>query len=98
MCRYVAKSSEKDFIIGTETGILYKLKKDNPGKNFYPVTTLAECPNMKKITLAKVLDALISMKNTISVLDDVRQKAYLPIHKMLQIAAQSLKFSFSKIA
>ncbi|MCA6070774.1 MAG: quinolinate synthase NadA [Endomicrobium sp.] len=88
MCRYVAKSSAKDFIIGTETGILYKLRKDNPGKNFYPVTTLAQCPNMKKITLAKVVDALINMKNTISVPDDVRQKAYLSIHKMLQIAAQ----------
>lgn len=89
MCRHVAKSGAKDFIIGTETGILYKLRKDNHGKNFYPITTLAECPNMKKITLAKVLDALINMKNIISVPDEIRQKAYLPILKMLQIVAQS---------
>ncbi|GHT63099.1 quinolinate synthase A [Endomicrobiia bacterium] len=88
MCRYVQKNFVKDFIIGTETGILYKLNKDNSDKNFYPVTNLAQCPNMKKITLAKVFDALVNMKNIVSVLDDIRQKAYPPIYKMLQIASQ----------
>jgi quinolinate synthase len=88
MCRYVEKSTTKEFIIGTETGILYKLKKDNPGKNFYPVSSLAVCPNMKKITLAKVLDVLINMKNTMCVSKDIRQKAYRPISKMLEINAQ----------
>jgi quinolinate synthase len=88
MCRHVQKSSIKDFIIGTETGILYKLRKDNPDKNFYPVTSFAECPNMKKNTLAKVFDVLTNMKNIVSVPDDIRQKAYPPIHKMLQIASE----------
>ncbi|GHT56944.1 hypothetical protein AGMMS50233_09850 [Endomicrobiia bacterium] len=88
MCRYVQKNFVKDFIIGTETGILYKLSKDNSDKNFYPVTNLAQCPNMKKITLTKVFDALVNMKNIVSVPDDIRQKAYPPIYKMLQIASQ----------
>jgi quinolinate synthase len=88
MCRYIEKSAAKEFIIGTETEILYKLKKDNPGKNFYPVSPLAICPNMKKNTLAKVLDVLTNMKNTISVSEDIRQKAYHPILKMLEINVQ----------
>jgi quinolinate synthase len=88
MCRYIEKSTAKEFIIGTETGILYKLKKDNPDKNFYPVTSLAVCPNMKKITLAKVLDVLANMKNAIHVAEDIKQKAYRPILKMLEINAQ----------
>jgi quinolinate synthase len=87
MCKYIAKSNTKDFIIGTETGILYKLEKENPGKNFYPITSFAVCPNMKKITLAKVLDVLTNMKNVVSVSDDIRQKAYNPIAKMLKITA-----------
>jgi len=89
MCGYVKRSTARDFIIGTENGILYKLRKDNPGKNFYPVSPLAICPNMKKITLAKVLDALINMKNVVSVSEDIRQKAYYPIFKMLEISAQN---------
>ncbi|GHT44243.1 quinolinate synthase A [Endomicrobiia bacterium] len=88
MCRYVQKKFVKDFIIGTETGIIYKLSKDNSDKNFYPVTNLAQCPNMKKITLTNVLDVLVNMKNIVSVPDDIRQKAYPPIYKMLQIASQ----------
>jgi quinolinate synthase len=87
MCKYIAKSNRKDFIIGTEIGILYKLEKENPDKNFYPITSLAICPNMKKITLAKVLDALINMKNIVSVPDNIRQRAYNPIAKMLKITA-----------
>jgi quinolinate synthase len=89
MCRHVAKSAAKEFIIGTEMGILYKLKKDNPSKKFYPISHLTICPNMKKITLAKVLDVLINMKNVISVPENIRQKAYIPISKMLKIAPQS---------
>jgi quinolinate synthase len=88
MCRYVEESTAKEFIIGTETEILYKLKKDNPDKNFYPVSSIAICPNIKKNTLAKVLDVLENMKNAISVSEDIRQKAYHPILKMLKINAQ----------
>jgi quinolinate synthase len=84
MCKRAAQSSKKDFIIGTESGILYKLKKDNPDKNFYHASPLATCPNMKKITLAKTIDVLLNMKNIVTVPDDIREKAYLPIKKMLE--------------
>ncbi|MDR3330893.1 MAG: quinolinate synthase NadA [Endomicrobium sp.] len=87
MCKYVNKSLVKEFIIGTEIGILYKLRKDNPDKKFYSATMLAECPNMKKIKLANVIDTLANMKNIVSVSDDIKQKAYIPIFKMLKFAA-----------
>ncbi|MDR2665900.1 MAG: quinolinate synthase NadA [Endomicrobium sp.] len=92
MCRYVKESSAKEFIIGTENGILYKLKKDNPNKNFYPASPLAICPNMKKNTLAKVKDVLINMKNLISVPDNIREKAYHPVLKMLRITQRQKGF------
>ena len=87
MCRHVAASSKKEFIIGTEMGILYKLQKENPGKKFYPVSPMAVCPNMKKITLAKVADVLSGMKNIVTVSEEIREKAYTPIKKMLEIKA-----------
>jgi len=86
MCRYVPTSAAKEFIIGTETGILYKLAKENPGKKFYPVNDLAVCPNMKKITLDKVLDALANDKNIVTVPEDTAEKARLPIERMLKIS------------
>ncbi|MDR3307124.1 MAG: quinolinate synthase NadA [Endomicrobium sp.] len=87
MCDRVKKSDSKEFIICTETGILHKLQKDNPGKKFYPATDLAVCPNMKKIKLAKVYNVLADMKNIVSVPEEIRQKAYIPISKMLKINA-----------
>ena len=51
MMRYVRQSSAPGFIIGTETGILHRLRKENPNKHFIPVTDKAVCPNMKRITL-----------------------------------------------
>jgi quinolinate synthase len=87
MCNRVKESPSKEFIICTEIGILYKLQKDNNDKKFYAVTDLAVCPNMKKITLAKVYDVLANMKNIVYVPDNIRQKAFIPISKMLKIKA-----------
>jgi quinolinate synthase len=87
MCKHIKESSSKEFIICTETGILYKLQKDNPEKIFYPATELSVCSNMKKITLAKVYDVLVNMKNIVFVQDNIRKKAHLPISKMLEINA-----------
>jgi quinolinate synthase len=87
MCRYVEKSTANEFIIGTEVGILHKLKKDNPSKKFYPASPLAICPNMKKITLAKVLDVITNIKNVVSVPENIRKKAYPPILKMTKITS-----------
>ena len=58
MIRFCREDAAKEYIIGTELGMLYRLEKDVPGKKFYPLTQLAVCPNMKLITLDKVLKAL----------------------------------------
>jgi quinolinate synthase len=86
MCKHAKDNTNKSFIIGTETGILYKLKKENPNKNFYPITGLSECPNMKKTTIEKIFDVLKNTKNIVTVSNKIREKAYLPISKMLNIS------------
>ena len=86
MCVHVKKSSNKEFIIGTEVGIVYRLQKDNPGKKFYPATDHAICPNMKRTTLEKVLWSLEELKTEVRVSDEVRQKARRAIDKMVELA------------
>jgi quinolinate synthase len=83
MCRYVKESKTKEIIIGTETGLLYRLKKENPDKEFYPVSELAVCPNMKLSSLEKVLWTLEDMKNEVKVPEDIRVKAIEAVNKML---------------
>jgi quinolinate synthase len=86
MCKYVKNTAETEFIIGTETGIIHRMKKDNPGKNFYPASDKAVCPNMKRTTLEKVLWSLTDMTHEIVVPQDIADKAKLAIERMLQIA------------
>lgn len=85
MSKFVATSKNKEFIIGTEIGMIYRLKSDNPGKNFYPATDLAVCPNMKRITLDKVLWSLEELKDEVRVPEDIRRRALKSINAMLQI-------------
>jgi len=84
MCRYAKISNAKELIVGTEIGLLYRLRKENPDKLFYPATEEALCPNMKLTTLEKVLWALEDMKYEVIIGDDVRQKAKLAVDRMLQ--------------
>ncbi len=85
MCRYVKESEETEFIIGTEIGIIYRMQKENPGKNFYPASDKAICPNMKRINLEKVLWSLTDMVHEITVPQDIMDKARLSIERMLKI-------------
>jgi quinolinate synthase len=85
MIRYAAESPAKEFIIGTETGIIHRLKKENPGKTFIPVNTKAVCPNMKKITLEKVLRSLQKMQYKVAVPKSIRGKALSAVNRMLAI-------------
>jgi quinolinate synthase len=85
MIRYVRESPAKEFIIGTETGIMHRLQKENPKKHFIPVTDKAVCPNMKRITLEKVLWSLQDMKHIITVPEDIRVKAFTAVERMLEI-------------
>jgi quinolinate synthase len=85
MIRYARESSTREMIIGTEFGIIHRLEKENPGKKFYAVSQKAICPNMKRITLEKVLWALEDMKHQITVPEDIRLKARSAVDRMLEI-------------
>ena len=85
MLKHVHKSKSKNFVVATETGILYRMKKQNPDKRFIPASEKAECQYMKMITLEKVYDALINEKNIVTVPKEIADKARLAINRMLEI-------------
>ncbi len=85
MCKYARESKDKEFIIGTEVGIIYRLSKDNPGKKFYPASEHATCPGMKRNNLEKVLWALEENKTEVRVSDDIRRRARKAIDKMVEL-------------
>lgn len=85
MCRYVRESQATEFIIGTEIGIIHRMRKENPSKHFYPASEKAACPNMKKITLEKILRSLEDMNHQITLPEDTMNKARGAIERMLQI-------------
>jgi len=85
MCRFAHASPAREFIVGTEVGILYRLGKENPDKRFYPATDRAVCPNMKSITMEKVLWSLERMEPTVTVPEDVRRRAQASLERMLNL-------------
>jgi quinolinate synthase len=85
MIRYAQRDDVQELIIGTEIGIIHRLKKENPGKKFIPVSEQAICPNMKLITLEKVLWSLEEMRPQITVPEATRIKAKAAVDKMLAI-------------
>lgn len=78
-------TKKKDIIVGTETGIIYRLKKENPTKNFYPARDHALCSNMKKINLIKVLKSLKDMTYKVEVPLEISQRARGAIEKMVEL-------------
>ncbi|MCV0373127.1 MAG: quinolinate synthase NadA [Nitrosarchaeum sp.] len=86
MLNHVANSKAKNFVVATETGILYRMKQQNPEKNFVPASEKAECQYMKMITLEKVYDALLHERNVVSVPKEIADKARLAINRMLEIS------------
>jgi len=85
MCEFARLTDAKEIIIGTEVGIIYRLKKDNPTKEFYPASEAAVCPNMKRTTQEKILFALTELKEEVRVDDQIRRRAKKAIEKMLEI-------------
>jgi len=85
MCKYVKKSKAKEFIIGTEVGIIHRLKKENPDKKFYPANEFAVCSDMKLVTLKKVFASLSEMKDEVKVPEKIRENARKAIERMLEI-------------
>lgn len=85
MCRYAGRADVNKMIIGTELGIIHRLKKENPDKIFIPVSEQAICPNMKLITLEKVLWSLEEMTPQVTVPEPIRIKAKAAVDRMLEI-------------
>ena len=85
MLKYAKKSSAKQFIIATEIGIIHTLKKENPNAEFIAASERAICPNMKKITLEKVVWALEDMQYKVEVAEEVRMRAKRALDRMVEI-------------
>jgi len=85
MCRYAQRDEVREMIVGTEVGIIHRLKKENPGKRFIPVSEQAICPDMKLITLEKVLRSLEEMGPEVKVPEEIRLRAKAAVDKMLKI-------------
>ncbi|BCS81335.1 quinolinate synthase NadA [Anaerocellum diazotrophicum] len=82
---FATASKEKEFIIGTEMGVLYSLKKLNPDKKFYILHPGMICPNMKKNTLQSVRDALLYERYQIEVEEEIMEGAKRALSKMLEM-------------
>ena len=85
MLKFVAKSTAKEFIVATEIGIIHALKKQNPHVEFFAATRRAICPNMKKITLDKVIASLEDMQHIVAVSDDIRTRAKKALDRMVEV-------------
>ncbi len=86
MLRYVKESKATTFLIGTEAGILHRMRLDNPDKVFYSASSALLCPNMKKTHLKSVLMALELNRYEITVPEDIRLKAKACLDRMLAVA------------
>jgi quinolinate synthase len=85
MCRYAADCAYDEFIVATEVGILHRMLKLSPSKQFYPVSDQAVCPNMKRINLEKVIRSLEEKVFEIKVPEEIASRALAGIERMLAI-------------
>lgn len=83
MLSYAKNSISKKYIVGTEDGLLFQLRKQNPDKKFYPFNTI--CRDMKFITLDKVVRALKNMEYKVHITENIRNKAKVALDKMLDV-------------
>lgn len=85
MVKFAQETDAKEMIVGTEVGLIYRLKADNPTKEFYPASERAVCPNMKRTTQEKILWSLEEMREEVKVPDEIRLRAKKAIDRMLEI-------------
>lgn len=85
MLRVCRESNAEEFVIGTEIGLLHRLRKENPQKRFYPATRLSDCPNMKINTIEKMVWSLEEMIYPVTVPAPIADKARRTIERMLEI-------------
>jgi len=85
ICRFAARTEAKEIIVGTELGIIHRLRKENPDKRFIPASEQAICPRMKLITLENILWTLEDMAPEVKVPEDIRLRAKAAVDKMLEV-------------
>jgi len=85
MLQYVRQSEAREFIVGTEMGILHTLRTENPDKLFYSPSSHLVCPDMKRITLTDVINALKDNRHQITVPEVIRRPALLAVERMLAV-------------
>lgn len=83
--RRARESDASEFIVATETGMLHRLRKENPQGNFIPANHEAECVYMKMITPKKLLNALVTGETEVTVPPEIAERARLPIERMIAI-------------
>ena len=86
MIRYAKESPAEEFIVATETGVLYRMRKDNPSKRFYPASEQAHCNYMKMNTLEKVVESLENLQYEVRVPKEIAERALQPIERMIAIS------------
>lgn len=85
MLRFARSSEAKEFVIGTEIGLMYRLRKENTDKAFYPLRKDMICPNMKRTNLNSVLRAFKENINVVKVQEEIRVPARRALDRMLAI-------------
>lgn len=95
MFKYVKSSKSKKFIIGTESGMLYRLRKENPDKEFFLATEHLICPSMKLTTLGWVAHSLEAMVKKVEVPRDVRARAKFALDRMLEVSGEKPVAAFA---
>lgn len=85
MCRRARETDADEIIVGTEIGLIYRLREENPEKSFYAVSEAAVCPNMKQINLQTVLWSLEQDKYVVDVPEDIREQASQAVQRMVSI-------------
>ncbi len=85
MVEFSKKTRAKKIIVGTESGMIHRLKKESPGKEFIPASPNAVCPNMKRTTLEKLLWSLEDMKNEITLPGNVIKAANICVRRMIEL-------------
>ncbi len=85
MLRFAASSPHREFIVGTEVGLLHGLRQKNPEKKFYPLSDRMFCPDMKKISLTDIHNCLETLSGRVQVPEDIRKAALGSVQRMLQV-------------
>ncbi|MFH1404110.1 MAG: quinolinate synthase NadA [Candidatus Altiarchaeota archaeon] len=86
MIRYVRETDNEEFIIGTEIGIIHRMRKEAPGKKYYPACERAVCRSMKEINLDNLREALDKMQHKVEVPKDIADKTRTAIERMLELS------------